>query len=194
MPADLPAAPALSASPSVVLSPVVSPSVRLVARLMWLMPAILVAAAIGLAQAPLELSKTLREGTPAIARVVAFETTERSEVSFDALTVRAPLPSGDSLTQTIPLPHGVAPLVSSEATVPVRVLPGSARPIVIETATVESNRGPVVWNVGGSQVRIAILSCVLCIVGAVLLAIGVGSWNRYLTRHGDPGERTTAVA
>lgn len=164
------------------------------ARLMWLMPAILVVAALGLARTPYEISRTLREGTPVTARVLGFDTTNRSEVSYDALTVRAPLPSGDSLTQTIPLPHGIAPLVSSETTLPVRVLEGAARPIVLETATVQTNRGPVAWNIGRSQASIALMSCAMCAIGALLLAFAVGAWNRYLSRHGDPGERTAAIA
>ncbi len=183
------ALPSTPASPA----PPVSSSVRRVARWMWAMPALLALAALGLTRTPLDIAKTLREGTPATARVVSVETTNRSEVSYDALTLRAPVAGGDSITQTVPLPHGIAPLVMADTLLPVRVLPGAAHPIVITQATIQTNRGPVDWDLGRSQVRIAAMSCAMCAVGALLLAIAVGAWNRYLARHGDPGERTVAV-
>jgi hypothetical protein len=169
-------------------------SVRLVARLMWAAPALLLVAGLLLMKAPLDLARTLRGGTPAVARVLEFETTRRTEVSYDALTVRVPMPGGDSLTHVIPLPRGIAPIVGEEAQVPVRVLPGAARPVVIESAVVQTSAGPVAMNLGRTQVWIAGISSAMCLVGALLLGIAVGAWNRYLARHGDPGERTGETA
>lgn len=187
-----PAAP-VSSIPTATEAPPVSPSVRRVARAMWAMPVILLLAALGLVRTPLDIARTLREGTDATARVVEVKTTNRSEVSYDALTLRAPLPGGDSLTRVVPLPHGIAPLVMADTLLPVKVLPGARHPIVITRTTIQTNRGPVDWDLGRSQVRIAVMSGVMCLVGAILLAIAVGAWNRHLARHGDPGERTVAV-
>ncbi|HYE58727.1 MAG TPA: hypothetical protein VD948_09485 [Rhodothermales bacterium] len=164
--------------------------VHLVARLMWIAPALLLVAGLLLLKAPLDLGRTLREGTPAVARVLDYQTTNRTEVSYDALTVRVPLPAGDSLTHVIPLPRGIAPIVGEEARVPVRVLPGAVRPVVIESAVVRTNQGPVAMNLGRTQIWIAGISSAMCLLGALLLGIAVGAWNRYLARHGDPGERT----
>lgn len=168
--------------------------VPLVARLMWIAPALLLVAGLVLLKAPLDLTRTLRGGTPAVARVVNYETTNRTEVSYDAFTLRVPLAGGDSLTHVVPLPHGIAPLFKEDPAVPVRVLPDAARPVVIESAVVQTNQGPVVLNIGRTQIWVAGISSAMCLLGALLLGLAVGAWNRYLARHGDPGLRTEAEA
>ena len=33
----------------------------------------------------------------------------------------------------------------------------------------------------------------MCLIGLVILTVGVWSWNRYLARRGDPGEQPVAA-
>ncbi len=164
--------------------------VTLVARLMWLAPLLLLVGGLLLLRTPLQLARTLREGQHAVARVVHFQTTNRTEVSYDALTLRVPVAGQDSLTAVVPVPHGIAPIVGEETELPVRVLPGAAYPVVIESAVVPTNQGPVSMNIGGTQVWIAGISSAMSLLGALLLSIIIFAWNRYLARHGDPGEQT----
>ena len=165
--------------------------VRLVARLMWIAPVLFFAIGAYLVRAPFDLARTLRDGTPASADVVGYETTGRADVSYDAVTLRAALPGGRTLTQTLPLLHGLSPIIEGQKTVAVRVLPGAVHEMVIESARL-GEAGQIV-PLGRTQVVGASVNAAISFVFALMLAVGIGAWNRFLARHGDPGERTRAA-
>lgn len=162
---------------------------------MWLMPALLAASGLYLARTPLDLARTLRDGTPATARVAGVVTTNRSEVSFDEVLLVIPRAGADSLRTALPVPHSVFQLVERQRTLPVRVLPGSAQPVVIEgTVWSEADGTTMPVRLGSTQMWIAGMSAAVSLVGAALLAWGIFAWNRYLARHGDPGEQAPPAA
>lgn len=157
---------------------------------MWLAPLLLVAAGIVLAKTPYDFSRTLREGYAATARVDSFITTDRSEIAYDAVVLVVPPATGaDSLRTTLPVPHSLFQIVGDQKTLPVRVLPGSAQPVVIEATNVlDGKGGRQRLGLGSMQMRLAAIGSAICLLFAVMLAVPIFLWNRHLKRFGDPAE------
>ncbi len=150
---------------------------------MWLAPALLVVYGLYLLKAPLDYRRTLETGTLAQARVTELHIDSRVDVSMDYVSLAVALPDGSEIVQDrMPLPHSMAPLLKGRDTVPVRVLPGSPKPIVIVSDGGRVALGHALW-------RLSAISGAMCLLMALLLGIGIGLWNRYLRRYGDPAER-----
>lgn len=176
-----------------------SHAVSWTARLLWLAPLLLLVYGLFLLKAPLDLNRTLREGTPVTAHVLHVETSGRQDVTYDYVDLAYRLPGSAAVdtVRNLSLPHTVAPLLVGTDSLPIRVLPGAPQPVVVEQAIVierfgvdEAERETRTIPVVRTQINIAGLSAVVCLVSAVLLALGVWWWNRYLARHGDPADRT----
>jgi hypothetical protein len=175
-----------------------SHAVSWTARLLWLAPLLLLVYGLFLLKAPLDLNRTLREGTPVVAEVLHVETSGRQDVTYDYIDLAYRLPGSATIdtVRNLSLPHTVAPLLVGTDSLPVRVLPGAPQPVVVEQAVVierfgvdEAERQTRTIPVVRSQINIAGLSAVVCLVSAIGLAFAVGWWNRYLARHGDPADR-----
>lgn len=167
-----------------------APRRYLVAKLMWLAPLLLLAFGAVLAKTPFDFARTLRQGDAATARVEEFITTRRSEISYDAVRLAVPRPSGDTLRTTLPIPHSLFQIVGDQTTLPVRVLEGSAQPVVIEATTVKDGQGGRHrFGLGTVQMRLAAIGAAICLVSALLLAFPIFFWNRHLARFGDPADR-----
>ena len=151
---------------------------RLIARLLWFMPALLFFLTLNQTKVALDLRATWEEGTPATAEVLAFENTNRADVTYGYVSLRIPLPDGQILTkEKMSLPHSLLPRVKNEETLAVRVRPGAAQEVVIASIM------PAHWMIAASQAGMSL-------VGGLILFVGVFWWNRYLRREGDPARRT----
>ena len=155
---------------------------------MWLAPALFVLYGLYLLKAPFDYRRTLTTGVEAQAEVVELHIDNRKDVSMDHVSLAVTLPDGQRLVEErMPLPHSLAPLLKGRDTVPVRVLPGSAKPIVIVSDGEQTALGRALW-------RLSAISGVMCLLMALMLGIGIWLWNRYLKRYGDPAERIVTEA
>ena len=153
-----------------------------VARILWVLPALLFVLTIHQIDVALDLHETLTRGTPAVAEVTEFRTTNRAEIKFDEIGLRATLPDGRVVEQAhMSIPHSFAQELAGRQTLDVRVLPGADQPLVIA-------------SLGRAHWRMAAINAAMSALGFVLLAFGVGAWNRYLRRRGDPAQQVPEAA
>ena len=165
-----------------------SKRIRIIARLMWVLPALLLVLGINQAKVAHDIRYTLENGAPATAEITNVHGENRVEISYDYVDLRVTMEDGQVLTrEKLSLPHSMFPLVENQGTVEVRVLPGAAQEIVIA-----STGGPDVRLIGRPQWRLAAINAVMCLIGLVILTVGIWAWNRYLARRGDPGEQHVA--
>jgi len=150
--------------------------VKLVARLMWLLPALLVVISVALLRAGFAERETLAAGTAATAQVVDVEIRNRADVTYGHIDLRIPLSDSEVLERRLPLPLSLLIPLQDRKEVRVRVLAGSDKDVVIE-------------DIARAQWRMALIQSAMSLLGAILLIIAVGAWNRYLRREGDPAER-----
>ncbi len=148
----------------------------LVARLLWIFPALLLFLTINQGMVAFDLRQTLTEGSPASAEVLAIERTDRVDVTMASARLRVPLPGGEVVERELPLPITFAQDLEGSDTLDVRVSPGADQEIVIA-------------ELGRAQWRLAAINSAMSLIGLVLLSIGVFAWNRYLKRKGDPAAR-----
>ena len=166
-----------------------SKRIRLIARLMWALPALLLVLGINQAKVAHDIRHTLENGTPATAQITNTHGENRVEISYDYIDLRVEMADGQVLTrEKFSLPHSMFPLVENQETIDVRVLPGAAQEIVIA-----STGGPDARLIGRPQWRLAAINAAMCLIGLVILTVGVWAWNRYLARRGDPGEQPVAA-
>jgi hypothetical protein len=151
--------------------------VRLIARLLWIAPAIPFFLIFHQAYTALELRKTLDEGERAMAEVLELESSSRVEISYDYITLRIPLADGTVIVkEEMSLPHTLVPVIEGKSELPVRVRLGSGQEVVLEDI------GPLHW-------KLAFMNMGMSIFGFVILFAGVFAWNRYLAKEGDPADR-----
>lgn len=148
--------------------------VTLVARLMWLLPVLLVVISIALLSAGLDERETLGTGTLVTARVVDVEIRNRADVTYGHIDLLVPISETESIERRLPLPLSLLTPLEGRDEVDVRVLPGSSRDVVIEP-------------IARAQWRMALIHSAMTLLGAILLGIAVFAWNRFLARQGDPG-------
>jgi hypothetical protein len=152
-------------------------AVRLIARLLWVLPAILLFLIFHQAYSAYEIRKTLAEGERATAEVLEFESSSRVEVSYDYVSIRVPLADGSVIVKDhMSLPHTLVPVIQGRGELDVRVRPGARQDVVIE-------------EIGSMHWKLALMNMAMSLFGFVLLGAGVYAWNRYLDRQGDPGHR-----
>jgi hypothetical protein len=156
---------------------------RWIARAAWLLPVLLFGLALHQGKVAYDLHATKIHGTPATAEVLEVHKDNRTDVTYDYISLRVPLPDGSTLTrEKLSLPHGIVPLLLDKETLAVRVDPGGPREIAIME---EIETTPIV----DTQMRIAGMNGLISLVGALLLVVGIWYWNRSLRREGDPAER-----
>ncbi len=151
--------------------------VKLVARLMWLAPVLLVAIGLSLIRAGFSLKNTLESGAVVTARVVDVNIRNRADVTYGHIDLRVPNTAGDSTDARLPLPLSLLMSIEEAPTLEVRVLEDADRPIVID-------------RIARAQWRMSFINASMCLFGALLLVWGVWSWNRYLGKEGDPSLRS----
>lgn len=156
---------------------------RRVAQFAWILPLFFVGLSLHQGKVAYDLSQTKAQGTPATADVQEVHVDNRTDVTYDYISLRVELPDGSVLSrEQMSLPHGLVPVLEGKETLEVRVRPGGAREIAI-TERIEST--PVV----DTQIRIAGLNGLMSFGAALLFGVGVWFWNRSLRRSGDPSDR-----
>lgn len=159
-----------------------------VAQAAWLVPVLLFALSVHQAKVGYDLHSTKLHGTSATAEVLDIQKGNRSDVTYDYVSLRIPRPDGGTMTRKkLSLPHGIVPPLLERTTLEVRVREGASIPIVI---TERIGPTPVV----DTQMRIAGINALMSLVAALLFGVGVWYWNRSLRRDGDPAERGVTEA
>jgi hypothetical protein len=149
---------------------------RLVARLMWALPALLFFLTLHQALVAYDLRATFLEGETATAEVVEMTTTNRVDVTLDAVTLRVTGEDGTTqVWRNLSFPHTFKDRIEGKTELEVRVRPG-ARQEVVMTALM-----PAHWLIAAGQAGMAL-------IGAVLLFWGIFAWNKYLIEEGDPAD------
>jgi hypothetical protein len=152
-------------------------AVRIIARLSWALPAILLFLIVHQAYSAFEIRKTLIEGEQARAEVLEFESSSRVEISYDYLSIRVVLADGTEIVKDhMSLPHTLVPVIQGRQELDVRVRPGARQEVVIE-------------EIGSMHWKLALMNMAMSLFGFGLLGAGIFAWNRYLDREGDPGHR-----
>jgi hypothetical protein len=144
------------------------------ARLMWLAPALLLVIGLWLIQAGIGQKHTLDSGVLLTADVVDINIRNRADVTYGHIDLDVPEPSGDTVRVRLPLPLSLLMSIEGQPRVDIRLLEGSEQPIVIEA-------------IARAQWKLSLINASMCLLGAMLLAWGVFAWNRYLRKSGDPG-------
>lgn len=156
---------------------------RRIAQIAWLVPILFVGLSLHQAKVVYDLDHTRTIGTAASADVLEIHKDDRTDVTYDYVSLRVDLPSGESLTKRqMSLPHGLVPPLLDRETLQVRVNKKASIPIVI-TETIGST--PVVKT----QLHIAGINALMSLGAALLFGFGVWFWNRSLRREGDPADR-----
>jgi hypothetical protein len=156
---------------------------RWIARIAWLLPLFFLGIALHQGKVAYDLQTTKTQGTEATAEVQDVKVSNRTQVTYDYVSVRVPMPDGSVLTrERLSLPHGVVPPLEEKETLAVRVAPDARRSVVI-MEPVEST--PVV----DTQIRIAGINALMSLGAALLFGVAIWFWNRSLRREGDPAER-----
>lgn len=147
-----------------------SKTTRIIARLLWFAPALLLFLTINQAIVATDLRSTWETGTPATAEVLEYETTNRVDVTLSYISLRVHLADGQTITkEKMSLPKSLLPRVAGEDELEVRVQPGAAQEIVIARLM------PGHWLIAASQ---AAMAC----VAMIIFGIGVYWWNGYLRK------------
>ncbi len=146
----------------------------LIARLLWILPAILLFLTINQVNVAYDIRETLATGTPATAEVMEVYKTNRVDVTYGYIRLRIPTESAVIETQ-LSMSISLLNELEGRDTLDVRLLPGEDVEVVIT-------------DVARPQWRMAAINAGISFIGFVLLTIGVWSWNRYLRRKGDPAD------
>lgn len=146
-----------------------------VSRLLWIVPVLLVLLMAHQGWVAYEVDKTWENGVATTAKVVNYEMKAMAAQTHGIITLRAPLPNGDSIEQTLSVPAMLAAQLRNFNEVPVRVLPEGGQEIVMA-------------EVVRTQRRMALINVFISGIGALLVAIAIRLWQRYL------GRETSTVA
>ena len=133
----------------------------MVARVLWVVPVLLMLLTINQAIVAWELRKTWERGQPAIAEVLNFESSNRADVTYGYVDLRVELDDTEAFTwEKISLPQVLWSRIEDKDSLAVRVRLGSSQEVVIESLM------PGHWLIAASQVGISFLGAMLFMVGA----------------------------
>jgi len=156
---------------------------RWIAKAAWLIPLLFFGLSLHQGKVVYDLQATKSAGTSATAEVLEIHKEDRTDVTYDYVSLRVDLSDGSTFTRKkISLPHGLVPPLMEEETLEVRVQQEASIPIVI---THEIGPTPVV----DTQMRIAGINGLISLLAALLFGGGIWYWNRSLRRDGDPANR-----
>lgn len=144
----------------------------LVARLLWIVPAVLLFLTVNQALVALDLRETVQRGRVVTAEVLGFETTERADITMASVRLRLPTADGQ-VERELPLPITFVRSLEGSDSLAVFVAAGADQEIVIA-------------EIGRAQWRLAAINGGISLVGFLLVFWGVFAWNRYLVQKGDP--------
>jgi hypothetical protein len=156
---------------------------RWIARVAWFLPLLFLGLSVHQGKVAYDLHTTKTNGTDALAEVLEVHKDNRTDVTYDYVSLRVPMPDGTTLTrEKMSMPHGIVPVLRDKDQLKVRVASSGPRGVVI-MEKIETT--PVV----DTQLRIAAMNALMSFGAALLFGFGVWFWNRSLRREGDPAER-----
>ena len=160
-----------------------------VARLLWVLPILLVVIAVATTRAGLQQRAVAERGTVVEAEVTDLTLRERSEITTGQVSLRWTPPGADvPVERAVELPI----ILLKEIEVDYLILEEGETmtlPIVVSDATdqiVLATHRRGTWLLTLSLAAMAAF-------GALICAVLVGGWNRFLAREGDPALRTGGV-
>lgn len=161
----------------------------LVARLLWALPLLMVVIAIATTRAGFEQRAVAEQGTLVEAEVTGLTLRERSEITTGQVGLRYTVP-------------GAAAPVEREVELPI-ILLKEIEVDYLATPEGETMTLPIVVSADTDQIVLGthrrgtwLLTFSLAgmaAIGALVSALLVGGWNRFLAREGDPALRTEGV-
>lgn len=144
--------------------------VRVIARIFWGVPFILIFLAANQGLVAVQLRETWNQGLPAIAKVKEFDVTNRADVTYGYINLQVTLPDGQTINrQRMSLPQSLWSRVKGQDSLRVHVRPGASQEIVIDRLM------PAHWLIAASQMGISLM-------GAILSGVLAYFWNRSLRR------------
>ncbi len=144
--------------------------VRVIARIFWGVPFILICLAVNQGLVAVQLRETWNQGVPAIAKVEEFDVTNRADVTYGYINLQVTLPDGQTIDrQRMSLPQSLWSRVKGQDSLRVHVRPGASQEIVIDRLM------PAHWLIAASQMGISL-------IGAILSGVLAYFWNRSLRR------------
>ncbi len=148
--------------------------IKVIAKLLWLVPALLLFYSFYLVNAGLDQKSTLDDGYKTLAQVTQVDVDQRAEITYGEIDLAFSDQSGLEIKETLPLPLSLLFMVRDEKELEVTYKADSSKPVVINKIA------RALW-------RMSLINAAICFVAGLLLIIPVFAWNRYLARHGDPG-------
>ncbi len=161
----------------------------IVARLLWALPLLMVVIAIATTNAGFQQRDVAESGTVVNAEVTGLNLRERSEITTGQVGLRY-------------TPPGATAPVEREVELPI-ILLKEIEVDFLATPEGETMILPIVVSAATDQIVIAshrrgtwLLTFSLAgmaVIGAIVSALLVGGWNRFLAREGDPALRTGGI-
>lgn len=144
------------------------PAGQLVARIAWAVPVVLLLLTFQQLKVTLDLGETMKQGTPAVARVTRYDRTDRKDVTHAELDLEIHLKDGTVLHKNnLALPYSIAHRVEGKDSLDVLVLRGASQEVVLT-------------DIVGTQRRIAFYNIAMSLMAFLLVTVGVFFWNRML--------------
>lgn len=144
-------------------------SSKRVARVAWLLPALLLLLAGHQAKTSVDLSETRATGTTVWADVTRYERSDRKDVTMVEMDLVATMPDGSVFERTrLNLPYTIGHRVEKDSLL-VIVQPGAAQEVVID-------------EIARTQISIARSNAVMAFMAALMAFWGVFAWNRWLKK------------
>ncbi len=165
------------------LRPAVSSNAsRLIARLLWFFPLVLLALSVHQVWVFQQVRDTLRLGVPGKATITDSFSTRRVEVSYDYVNVNVRLADGRTFSRReLPVNHTYYQELTGKPEVDVVARPGAPQEIVFT-------------DFGHAHWRLALINAVMSFLGALMLGGGIYAWSRMLRTQGDPALRSAETA
>lgn len=149
----------------------------LVARLLWIVPGILLFLTVNQALVAIDLRDTMEDGQLVAAEVLEFSTTERADITMASIRLGVPMPDGSTDVHELPLPITFVRMLEDRDSLNVYLASGADQEVVIA-------------EIGRAQWRLAAINGGISLIGLILVSWGVFAWNRFLVRKGDPAHAT----
>lgn len=154
---------------------------RLIARLLWIVPAVLLFLTFNQAKVAYDLRQTWEQGVPATAEVLAYDNANRVDVTYGYVSLRVPLPDGQVMEKDhMSLPPTILPRLEGETELAVHVRPGAAQELVVDKLM------PAHWLIAAGQAGMSF-------IGFLFFGAGILWWNRSLQRQQGGKEETATL-
>ncbi len=139
---------------------------QILARVAWIVPAMLVGLCINQAKVAADLRTTLAEGLAATATVTEYERVDRADVTYGYVNLAVPLPDGSVLSrEKMSLPYSLIQEIEGRDSLQVHVLPDGSQTVVIDM-------------VAETQWKIAAIQSGVSLIAALMALAAVVGWNR----------------